>query len=81
MRVILFIRILPRDEGQNMVEYALLAALLAVATVGVLLMVGPGLHSAYATVTNGLALVSQQVASASHAGCPVPDPVHNPHCR
>lgn len=43
------------DDGQDIVEYALLCGLITLATLVLLLLVGPALKSAFQTVVNGLA--------------------------
>jgi pilus assembly protein Flp/PilA len=43
-----------REEGQDMIEYALLAALIAIATIAVLVLVGPELRKLFQDVINGL---------------------------
>jgi Flp pilus assembly pilin Flp len=43
-----------RDEGQDVVEYALLCGLITLATLVLLLLVGPQLKGTFQTVVNGL---------------------------
>jgi Flp pilus assembly pilin Flp len=45
-----------RDEGQDMVEYALLVGLLSVFALAVIILVGPTLVNTFQTVVNGLGL-------------------------
>ena len=43
-----------REEGQDMIEYALLAALIAIAAIAVIVLVGPELRKLFQDVINGL---------------------------
>ena len=43
-----------REEGQDMIEYALLAALIAIAAIAVIILVGPELKNLFQDVVNGL---------------------------
>jgi pilus assembly protein Flp/PilA len=43
---------LPREEGQGLVEYALIILFIAIAVVAVLLIFGPAIGSLYSTVVN-----------------------------
>lgn len=45
-----------RDDGQDMVEYALLVGLLSVFALAVIVLVGPSLVDTFQTVVNGLGL-------------------------
>ena len=42
------------EEGQDMIEYALLAALIAIAAIAVIILVGPELKNLFQDVVNGL---------------------------
>lgn len=44
-----------REEGQDMIEYALLAALIAVAAVAAILTVGKSVTNVFQEVVNGFA--------------------------
>lgn len=44
---------LPRDEGQGLVEYALILVLVAIVVIAILLLVGPGVANMFSKVTNG----------------------------
>lgn len=43
-----------REEGQDMVEYALLAALISVVAIAVIVLVGPYLADVFGDIVNGL---------------------------
>lgn len=45
---------LPREEGQGMAEYALILVLVAVASIIVLAMFGPGIGNIYSSVMQSL---------------------------
>ncbi|MDQ7029310.1 MAG: hypothetical protein Q9O62_05750 [Ardenticatenia bacterium] len=45
---------LPREEGQGLVEYALILALVAVIVIAILLILGPQVGSIFSRVTSGL---------------------------
>ncbi len=45
---------LPREEGQGLVEYALILALVAVIVIAILLILGPQVGSVFSRVTSGL---------------------------
>ena len=47
-------RLLNREEGQDMIEYALLAALIAIAAIAVIVLVGPQLRLLFQDVVNAL---------------------------
>ena len=47
-------RLTNREEGQDMIEYALLAALISIVAIAVILLIGPQLNSIFQTVVNGL---------------------------
>jgi pilus assembly protein Flp/PilA len=42
------------EEGQDMIEYALLAALISIVAIGIILLVGPYLKNLFQDVVNGL---------------------------
>lgn len=44
-----------REEGQDMVEYALLAALISIVAIAIIVLVGPYLKDLFQDVVNGLA--------------------------
>lgn len=44
-----------REEGQDMIEYALLAALISIVAIAIVLLVGPYLKNLFQDVVNGLA--------------------------
>ncbi len=46
---------LPREEGQGLVEYALILVLVAIAVIVILLLLGPQVANMFSKVTNGLA--------------------------
>ena len=48
-------RLLGREEGQDMIEYALLAALISIVAIAIILLVGPYLDNLFGDVVNGLA--------------------------
>jgi pilus assembly protein Flp/PilA len=43
-----------REEGQDMVEYALLAALISIAAIAIIILVGPQIKNLFQDVINGL---------------------------
>ena len=45
---------LDREEGQDMIEYALLAALISIVAVAVVLLIGPFIGDVFQDVVNGL---------------------------
>lgn len=45
---------LPREEGQGLVEYALILVLVAVVVIVILAILGPVIGNAFSTVINGL---------------------------
>jgi pilus assembly protein Flp/PilA len=47
-------RLTNREEGQDMIEYALLAALISIVAIAVILLIGPKLTGIFQTVVNGL---------------------------
>jgi pilus assembly protein Flp/PilA len=44
----------PREEGQDMIEYALLAALISIVAIALILLVGPYLDNLFRDVINAL---------------------------
>ena len=47
-------RLTEREEGQDMVEYALLAALISIVAIAIIVLVGPYLKDLFQDVVNGL---------------------------
>ena len=47
-------RLVTREEGQDMVEYALLAALISIVAIAIIVLVGPYLKDLFQDVVNGL---------------------------
>lgn len=45
---------LPREEGQGLVEYALILALVAIVVIAILIILGPQVGSVFSRVTSGL---------------------------
>ena len=43
-----------REEGQDMIEYALLAALISIVAIAIILLVGPYLDNLFGDVINAL---------------------------
>ena len=46
--------LLNREEGQDMIEYALLAALISIVAIAIIVLVGPYLKDLFQDVVNGL---------------------------
>src|SRR5438067_2183195 len=46
---------LESEEGQDMIEYALLAALISIVAIAIIILVGPYLKNLFQDVVNGLA--------------------------
>jgi len=44
------------EEGQGLVEYALILVLVAIVVIAVLLMVGPQIANIFSQITNGLSV-------------------------
>ena len=44
-----------REEGQDMIEYALLAALISIVAIAVIILIGPYLKNLFQDVVNALA--------------------------
>jgi Flp pilus assembly pilin Flp len=47
--------ILNREDGQDMIEYALLAALISIVAIAVIILIGPYLQNLFQDVVNALA--------------------------
>ena len=45
---------LEREEGQDMIEYALLAALISIVAIAIILLIGPYLKNLFQDVVNAL---------------------------
>lgn len=45
---------LPREQGQGLVEYALILVLVAVVVIAILSLVGPLIGNVFSKITNGL---------------------------
>jgi pilus assembly protein Flp/PilA len=45
---------LPREEGQGLVEYALILVLVAVVVIAILIVLGPIISNIFSKVTSGL---------------------------
>lgn len=45
---------LPREEGQGLVEYALILVLVAVVVIAILVILGPRIANVFSKVTNGV---------------------------
>lgn len=45
---------LPREEGQGLVEYALILVLVAVVVIAILLLLGPQIGNVFSKITSGL---------------------------
>jgi pilus assembly protein Flp/PilA len=45
---------LPREEGQGLVEYALILVLVAIVVIAILTLLGPQIANTFSKVTNGL---------------------------
>ena len=45
---------LPREEGQGLVEYALILVLVAIVVIAILILVGPQIANIFSKITNGL---------------------------
>lgn len=66
-----------REEGQGLVEYALILVLVAVVVIVVLSLVGPGVGNIFSevvTALNGGASAGEQVGGEEDPGDPDPDP-------
>jgi pilus assembly protein Flp/PilA len=47
-------RLFHRDQGQGLVEYALIIALVAVVVIGILILLGPAIGSIFSQIKNSL---------------------------
>jgi pilus assembly protein Flp/PilA len=47
-------RLLSREEGQDMIEYALLAALISIVAIAIIVLIGPYLKDLFQDVVNAL---------------------------
>jgi pilus assembly protein Flp/PilA len=45
---------LPREEGQGLVEYALILVLVAIVVIAILLLVGPAIGDVFSEIVNAL---------------------------
>ena len=45
---------LPREEGQGLVEYALILVLIAIVVIAILVILGPQIGNVFSKVTSGL---------------------------
>ena len=45
---------LPREEGQGLVEYAMILVLVAIVVIAILALLGPQIANIFSQVTNGL---------------------------
>lgn len=54
----LFARFVKEEEGQDLIEYALLAALIAIAAIGVLRNIAGGTNNIFQTVNNAVQTAS-----------------------
>lgn len=45
---------LPREEGQGLVEYALILVLVAVIVIAILMILGPQIGNVFSRITSGL---------------------------
>lgn len=45
---------LPREEGQGLVEYALILVLVAIVVIAILTLLGPQIANTFSKITNGL---------------------------
>ncbi|MCJ7667908.1 MAG: pilus assembly protein [Anaerolineae bacterium] len=46
---------LPREEGQGLVEYALILVLVALIVIAILMVLGPQIGNVFSRITSGLA--------------------------
>ncbi len=46
---------LPREEGQGLVEYALILVLVAIVVIAILTLLGPEIGNVFSRITSGLA--------------------------
>ena len=47
-------RLLRREQGQGLVEYALILVLVAIVVIAILTLLGPQIANVFSVVTNGL---------------------------
>jgi pilus assembly protein Flp/PilA len=45
---------LPREEGQGLVEYALILVLVAIVVIAILLLLGPAVGNVFSTIVNAI---------------------------
>jgi pilus assembly protein Flp/PilA len=45
---------LPREEGQGLVEYALILVLVAIIVIAILMVLGPQIGNVFSRITSGL---------------------------
>ena len=45
---------LPQEEGQGMVEYALIIVLVAIVVIAILLLLGPQIGNVFSRITSGI---------------------------
>lgn len=45
---------LPREEGQGLVEYALILVLVAIVVIAILILVGPAVGKVFSSIVNAL---------------------------
>jgi pilus assembly protein Flp/PilA len=45
---------LPREEGQGLVEYALILVLVAIVVIAILILVGPAVGNVFSQIVNAL---------------------------
>jgi pilus assembly protein Flp/PilA len=45
---------LPREEGQGLVEYALILVLVAIVVIAILLLVGPAVGNVFSVIVNNI---------------------------
>lgn len=45
---------LPREEGQGLVEYALILVLVAIVVIAILMILGPQIGNVFSRITSGL---------------------------
>lgn len=45
---------LPQEEGQGMVEYALILVLVAIVVIAILMLLGPQIGNVFSRITSGL---------------------------
>jgi pilus assembly protein Flp/PilA len=45
---------LPREEGQGLVEYALILVLVAIVVIAILLLLGPQIANVFSRITSGI---------------------------